>query len=60
MKKLLLYVTLALPLCYSLSSCYAFLHADKLVYQGTVGKKIPPLDVEQDSVTVKASVDADF
>lgn len=60
MKKLLFYVIAVLPLCCALSSCYAFLHADKLVYQGTVGKKIPPLDIHEDSVDVNAHVDADF
>lgn len=60
MKKLLLYAIAVLPLCCSLSSCYAFLHADKLVYQGTLGKKIPPLEVQEDSINLKSSVDADF
>lgn len=39
-------IILLLSLIYSLSSCYAFLKADKLVYQGTMAKKPTTLYVD--------------
>lgn len=50
----------ATVVAFSLTSCYAFLHADKLVYQGTIGKKIPPVELHQDSVDVNAGFDGNF
>lgn len=32
-------VIICLVMCPMLTSCYAFLHADRLVYAGTLGKK---------------------
>lgn len=54
MKKVISLV-LAFAAVFLLSSCYAFLHADKLVYQGTLGKKIPAVNIDEDSLNVNAS-----
>lgn len=39
MKKIFYCFWLCLVFCFILSSCYAFLQADKLVYAGTLAKK---------------------
>lgn len=43
------YIVLPLFCVFLLSSCYAFLKADKLVYSGTIAKK--PIVLSVDSVS---------
>lgn len=59
MKKVCRFLLIALC-SVSMCSCYAFLHADKLVYQGTLGKKMPPVDIQEDTLQIKANINAPF
>ena len=51
-------VIFCLVMCPGLTSCYAFLQADRLVYAGTVAKKTASA-IQIDTVTVEVQNDTE-
>lgn len=45
-----LYLAVTIVVASIFVSCHALVVADKLYYQGTVGKSVPALDVPQDTL----------